>query len=174
MEQEFGGSLPVLDGGECQVGLESTIVACLDGKVRVLRPGVLTPTVLSRACGQEVLVGPGAADPRVPGAVKAHYAPRTPLELVPTARLVERLQSVPDAALVTLQDNALTSLPGRHRRLPADAGGYGRALYATLRDLDQLSAPRVFVEAPPAGEAWAAVRDRLSRAAAAGELEDDS
>jgi len=55
--------------------------------------------------------------------------------------------------------------------LPATPAEFGQRLYATLRDLDAVGAPRLLVEAPPAGEAWAAVRDRLQRAAAAGELE---
>lgn len=183
VEAEFAGTVPVLDGGACEVGIESTIVACLDGRVRVLRPGLLTPGELSRATRTEVLVGHGAADPRVPGAVKAHYAPRTPLEVVPREALGDCLRRFADAAVVTPEGSAsgagpearpIPAWPDRHRRLPADAVGYGRSLYATLRDLDALSAPRIFVEAPPAEESWAAVRDRLSRAAAAAELWDES
>lgn len=176
VEEEFAGEVPVLEGGECQVGLESTIVACVDGEVRVLRPGVLTPTALSRATGTEVLVGSGTGGLRVPGAVRAHYAPRTPLEPVSPAALRERLRAVPEAALVTRDGSQAMSLPvlaDRHRRLPGDAAGFGRALYATLRDLDAVAAPRIFVEAPPEEESWAAVRDRLARAAAAAEVVDE-
>ena len=183
---EFAGAVPVLDGGECQVGIESTIVACLEGRVRVLRPGWLTPSALSRATGTEVLVGHGATDPRVPGAVKAHYAPRTPLEVVPGAALEDCLRRFPEAAVVTREiagspaghairtQSVLRARSDRWRCLPADAAGFGRCLYATLRDLDALAAPQIFVEAPPEEEVWAAVRDRLSRAAAAAELVDES
>lgn len=167
---EFGAAVPVLDGGECAVGLESTIVACLGGEVRVLRPGVLTPAVLSRAAGVEVLVGADTQGPRVPGSVKAHYAPRTPLEVVPSAALAQRLAAVPGACVVVRAATAAASA-GPWVALPDTAEAFGQRLYATLRDLDALGAPRLFVEAPPAGEEWAAVRDRLARAAAAGELE---
>ena len=63
------------------------------------------------------------------------------------------------------------AVPGRWVGLPQTPAEFGQKLYATLRDLDALGAPRLFVQAPPAGEEWAAVRDRLARAAAAGELE---
>lgn len=156
VELEFAAAVPVLDGGECAVGLESTIVACVGSEVRVLRPGVITPAAISRVTGTEVLVGAGGNSPRVPGAVKAHYAPRTPVELVPAPLLAERRAAMPEAAVVLCVGS------------PA---AYGQRLYATLRDLDALGAPRLLVEMPPAGEEWAAARDRLERAAAAGELE---
>ena len=167
---EFGPALAVLDGGECSVGLESTIVACLRNEVRVLRPGILTPTAISRVTGTEVIMGAGEHDPRVPGAVKAHYAPRAPLELVPLANLAARLRHCPQAAVVARQspDGEVPGQADRIRVLPADPLPFGRMLYATLRDLDALEVPRVLVVEPPAGEAWAAVRDRLVRAAAAG------
>jgi L-threonylcarbamoyladenylate synthase len=176
--QEFGGSVPVVEGGECMVGIESTIVACLKGEVRVLRPGLITPGALSRAAGVEVLVGAAANGPRVPGAVKAHYAPRTPLEVVPSALLAQRLAEVPGACVVARADIGEvaavpvgTPAPGCRVVLPATPAEFGQKLYSTLRDLDAVGAPRLLVEAPPAGEEWAAVRDRLARAAAAGELE---
>ena len=176
--QEFAGSVPVVEGGECTVGIESTIVACLNGEVRVLRPGIITPGALSRAAGVEVFIGAATDGPRVPGAVKAHYAPRTPLEVVPSALLARRLAEVPGACVVARAEigevaavQVGTLAPGGRVVLPSTPVEFGQKLYATLRDLDAVGAPRLLVEAPPAGEEWAAVRDRLARAAAAGELE---
>ena len=176
--QEFGGSVPVVEGGECAVGIESTIVACLKGEVRVLRPGLITPGALSRAAGVEVFIGAANDGPRVPGAVKAHYAPRTPLEVVPSALLAQRLAEVPGACVVARAEIGEVAAvpvgmlaPGCRVVLPATPAEFGQKLYSTLRDLDAVGAPRLLVEAPPAGEEWAAVRDRLARAAAAGELE---
>lgn len=172
--QEFAGTVPVVEGGECTVGIESTIVACLNGEVRVLRPGLITPGALSRAAGVEVLVGAAADGPRVPGAVKAHYAPRTPLELVSSAGLAQRAAELPDACVVARAATSVGltwSVPSRWVVLADTPAEFGQRLYATLRDLDALGAPRLLVEEPPAGDEWAAVRDRLARAAAAGELE---
>jgi L-threonylcarbamoyladenylate synthase len=174
--QEFAGTVPVVEGGECTVGIESTIVACLNGEVRMLRPGLITPGALSRAAGVEVLVGAAADGPRVPGAVKAHYAPRTPLEMVSSAVLAQRAAELPGACVVA---RAATSVglawpaPSRWVVLADTPAEFGQRLYATLRDLDALGAPRLLVEEPPAGDEWAAVRDRLARAAAAGELESE-
>jgi L-threonylcarbamoyladenylate synthase len=172
--EEFAGSVPVVEGGECAVGIESTIVACLNGEVRVLRPGLITPGEVSRAAGVEVWVGAAADGPRVPGAVKAHYAPRTPLEVVPTALLLQRAAAVPGACVVARAATSVGvewSAPGRWVVLADTPAEFGQRLYATLRDLDAVGAPRLLVEEPPAGDEWAAVRDRLARAAAAGELE---
>ncbi|MDE2251986.1 MAG: threonylcarbamoyl-AMP synthase, partial [Gammaproteobacteria bacterium] len=79
VREEFGAAVRVvLDGGECKLGLESTIVACLRGEVRLLRPGYVSLTQLRQVVG-EVASGPDAEAPRVPGSTTAHYAPRTPL-----------------------------------------------------------------------------------------------
>src|SRR5215471_464714 len=82
VREEFGDSLGViLDGGECQIGLESTIVAFEEGNVRLLRPGSITVAQIKGAVG-ELLLGAAAASPRVPGSPPTHYAPRTPLTIV--------------------------------------------------------------------------------------------
>lgn len=156
----------VLDGGPCEVGLESTIVACLGDEVLLLRPGRITAQDLQAA---GVAVGrPGRqAVPRVPGSMRSHYAPATPMEVV----------SGDEAAAACMgHDAAQTTVLARRpplpdcrcrawRQLPADAAGYGQALYATLRELDRSGASRILVERVPAGGEWAAVRDRLERAA---------
>lgn len=170
VQAEFGDAVQVLDGGSCEVGLESTIVACLHGRVQVLRPGGITLSQL-RAVAGEVDAVAGEDAPRVPGSTQQHYAPRTPLRLVAEPALLpevhallargERVgvlaQSVqPPAVAVTLWIQA-----------PADAPGYGHDLYANLRQLDASGCTQLLAMAAPAGDAWDAVRDRLSRAAAA-------
>ena len=83
VRDELGDAVKiVLDGGECQLGVESTIVSCVDGQVRLLRPGAVTLTQLRSAVG-DVQIGADATAPRVPGSMQAHYAPTTPLEVVP-------------------------------------------------------------------------------------------
>src|SRR5271154_5053021 len=83
VRDEFGNAVRVvLDGGECKLGLESAIVACLDGAVRLLRPGAVTLSQLQRVVG-EVLVDKSPRTPRVPGDRHAHYAPSTALSIVP-------------------------------------------------------------------------------------------
>ena len=87
VREEFGESLRViLDGGECQLGLESTIVAFEDDNVRLLRPGSVTAAQIKGVMG-ELLVGAAGASPRVPGSPPTHYAPRTPLTVVPAGEI---------------------------------------------------------------------------------------
>ena len=87
VREEFGAEVRVvLDGGDCRLGLESTIVACLDGKVQLLRPGAVTLSELERVVG-EVVTETSPQTPRVPGSGGAHYAPNTPLTVVPSGEL---------------------------------------------------------------------------------------
>jgi L-threonylcarbamoyladenylate synthase len=170
VREEFGESVRVvLDGGECKVGLESTIVACLDGEVRLLRPGHISLAQLRQAVG-EVASGPGADVPRVPGSTQSHYAPVTPLRLVAAGqmeRLAEELSRGGARVGVLAQRPPL----GSFRTVTwVNAGqrldSYAHDLYANLRTLDKLGATCLLVQEIPADERWDAVRDRLTRAAA--------
>lgn len=172
VREEFGDAVRVvLDGGECKVGLESTIVACLNGEVRILRPGQITLTQLRREVG-EVLSGVAPDAPRVPGSATAHYAPVTPLRLVPGGqieRLAAELASDGGRVAVLAQRPPL----GTFRHVTwINAGtrleGYAHDLYAHLRTLDKAGADWLLVQEVPTDERWDAVRDRLTRAAAAG------
>jgi L-threonylcarbamoyladenylate synthase len=94
----------------------------------------------------------------VPGSTAQHYAPRTPLTLVPAGMLA----AAQAAAVERGERTATLACPSG-----SDAAGYGRALYATLRAFDDGRADRLLVEQVPATPEWDAVRDRLGRAAAA-------
>ena len=170
VREEFGEALRVvLDGGECKVGLESTIVACLHGEVRLLRPGHVGLTQLRQVVG-EVASGPHAEAPRVPGSATAHYAPATPLRLVAAGQL-ERLAG--ELARGGERIGVLAQRPplGSFRGVTwVNAGTrldrYAHELYANLRTLDKIGAACLLVQEIPADERWDAVRDRLTRAAA--------
>ena len=159
----------VLDGGECEVGLESTIVACLGGGVTLLRPGSISRSQVADVVGEVDDAGDDA--PRAPGSDRSHYAPGTPVSIVPAARLGAAI----DAALASHRRVAVLGRGAQapdervsFRRMPESPAAYGRALYAALRALDAAGAARILVEAVPQGEAWAAVADRLARASARG------
>lgn len=157
---EFGAELPiVLDGGPCEVGIESTIVDCSGARPRILRPGMLDAEAI-RAVAGDLETVPTTRAPRVPGALEKHYAPRTPLVLLPRAELGI------DAGGVRVL--ALGELPAGTTgiALPNEPAGYAHGLYAALRELDAGGAGQLRAELPPADAAWAAIRDRLQRAAA--------
>jgi L-threonylcarbamoyladenylate synthase len=168
VREEIGGRVAmVLDGGDCAVGLESTIVACLDGRVTLLRPGSISRSQVADVVGR--VDDPGADAPRVPGRERSHYAPGTPLSIVEEPHLREAVEAALAAGgrvAVLARSAPITQAGLTWRRMPAPA--YGRALYAALRALDAAGADRILVEAVPAGEDWAAVADRLARAAVSG------
>ncbi|MFY9343194.1 MAG: L-threonylcarbamoyladenylate synthase [Planctomycetota bacterium] len=170
----------VLDGGSCRVGIESTILDVSGARPRLLRPGAITSAELEAVLGAP-LAGPSGDAPRSPGALPAHYAPRTPLVLVPLADLqaevARRLENNECVAVLTRcaatpAEWPFAGSPAFTRCvwqvMPADPRGYARELYARLRGLDTLRADRILVEAPPPDAPWQAVRDRLTRAAQAG------
>ena len=171
VREEFGDEVPVvLDGGDCKIGLESTIVSCVDAVPRVLRPGAITLSQL-RAVVPEVEEGPGATVQRVPGTDAKHYAPVTPLSIVASRALEEVV------AQLTADHEKVAVLATRPPRVAnkfmtwVNAGRradvYARELYVNLRTLDKAGAKEILVEEVPDAEAWHAVRDRLRRAATA-------
>ncbi len=168
---EFGARLRiVLDGGAATLGLESTIVACLEQRVLLLRPGLITRSALQQVLEAEV-TDAGAQAPRAPGGLRAHYAPRTPVAIVAADDIDARAAHDAAAGLrvgVLAQQPARVHAPQiRWIDAGADAERYAHGLYAHLRTLDASGAERLLVQEVPAGERWDAVRDRLGRAAAA-------
>lgn len=165
----------VLDGGQSEVGIESTIVDLtrLDsvGPV-VLRPGQISVAQLAQYLGHRPMMPttPDAAAPRVSGSLVSHYAPITPLVLVDSAELVSlmhRLENVHRSyalmhfsPLPNNKHQALTS-----KQLSADANAYAHGLYAGLRSMDTYRADVIIVERPPLSDEWQGINDRLRRAA---------
>ena len=155
----------VLDGGECEVGIESTIIDLSRERAVLLRPGQITPARIGAVLGAEVGL-PDAAAPRAPGTLASHYAPRTPLELVPAAELQARLAALRGRKLAVLaRAEAPSGLKDIYwQAAPRAVAGYAHELYASLRRLDDLGCDLILVEAPPAVPGWQGVNDRLRRA----------
>ncbi len=166
VREEFGSALRVvLDGGESQIGLESTIVSCIDNLPRLLRPGFITSSQLERVVGKLAV---GGAVPRAPGDRLVHYAPATPLEIVAADDLETRAGDLADRGDKVA---VLAMRPPLHAHLRMtwiNAGkkpdAYAHHLYNHLRTLDRVGCVRILVQSPPADERWTAVIDRLQRA----------
>jgi L-threonylcarbamoyladenylate synthase len=166
---EFGPELWVLDGGDCAVGIESTIVDVSRGTPVLLRPGVLTRGQIEAALG-EPLHAPDARAPRAPGTLAAHYAPMARLRLWPAAALAAALHEPATwpAGLAVYSRRAGAATAGlRWHRMPDDPAAAAHELFAVLRQLDDAGATEIWVEHPPDDPAWEGVLDRLRRAAAA-------
>lgn len=162
--------LYVLDGGDCQIGIESAIVDCSRSHPVLLRPGGLTRVQIEAAAG-EPLRDRDAAAPRASGTLEAHYAPQAKVRLMSANALRQAIEVCgPDLPLQTIALYSRTvPIPagGIGRRMSADASGAAHELFAALRDLDATGVKLIWVESPPDDPAWDGVRDRLQRAAAA-------
>ncbi len=158
----------VLDGGPCPVGIESTIVDLSGPQPLLLRPGAITREQLQAVLKVPVAAAHGAA-PRAPGRLEKHYAPRTPLEVVPPAEIAQRVASLrPSTVAVLAPAWAVPTEPNLVLHLVAAESptDYARRLYEQLRRLDASGAQRLIVAAPPIDPEWEAVMDRLQRASA--------
>jgi len=178
VRDELGDAVKIiLDGGECQIGLESTIVALEGPNVRLLRPGAVTAGQIRALIG-ELLVGANVESPRVPGSTPSHYAPVTPMTIVGAGEI--------DAHAAALSEGG-RRVAVLAQRLPLKAHKYvtwinagrrpeqyGRDLYANLRTLDKAGCQQILVQDVPEGERWEAIRDRLLRAASSVSESDDT
>jgi L-threonylcarbamoyladenylate synthase len=163
---ELGGEVYVLDGGPCEVGLESTILDLSGEAPRLLRPGGITAAALEAVLGKKLAAGRRDA-PRAPGTHASHYAPRTPVVLVSGALEDElaKLSLKGTVAVLARRKRPADLEVAGWLELPDHPSAYGRRLYAALRELDALGAATIAVEEVPEDEAWLAVRDRVARAA---------
>lgn len=171
--------LLILEGGPSQVGIESTIVdlSRLDQGIGpvLLRPGHVSAQEIAAVLGVAI-AKPDAAAPQVSGSLKAHYAPRTPLSVLPMDALMELVQAPGQSRMAAV----VFKLPAASRAsgspdvdwevCSSDPAAYARDLYAMLRRLDQSGYTRLVLEQPPRTGEWQAVNDRLGRAAAAFDL----
>ena len=166
---EFDAGLVVLDGGACQVGIESSIVDCSRGHPVLLRPGVLTRQQLEAAAGEPLLDRDDAA-PRASGTLEAHYAPRAKLRLMSAAMMKSALTLLDDASVKLAVYCRTVPAPAAgkavYRAMPVAAAAAAQELFSALRELDALDVALIWVEEPPPEPEWDGVRDRLQRAAA--------
>ena len=159
VREAFGDATPfLLDGGPCEVGLESTVIAVTRDGLEVLRPGMAfveeaENEVLEAATSQSI----GYAH-RSPGQHKKHYSPRTRVLLVSRGQLPREGRG----AYLWLAYNARASFK---QRMPQSAEEYAAKLYAALHELDRQNFDWIAVEIPPDTPEWAPIRDRLTRAA---------
>ena len=171
-ETQPGGLIAaVLDGGQSDVGIESTILdltrLATHGPV-LLRPGHISASQIAQVIGVNP-AAPDAAAPRASGTLEAHYAPNTPVVLVDAAELNQTVTQLFAAgkriAMMRCQCQEQVIAPIAQRQMSIDPVIYAHDLYAALRELDLVHADIILVEALPQDKAWQGVNDRLKRAA---------
>jgi len=190
VQGEFGADLLILDGGACDVGIESTIVDCTRGVPVLLRPGAITRAQLKDVCGQEVLLKeelPAHMEqgPRASGTLESHYAPTAKVRLMAAGALqsaLDLLGAEMDAkmdlkadakagdqpVIATYSRAILRSASSKvlRRRMPDDAAATAQQLFAVLREFDAQGVKLIWIETLPDAPEWDGVRDRLQRASA--------
>jgi L-threonylcarbamoyladenylate synthase len=175
VRKSLGGKIPlIVDGGPARVGLESSVLDMASSPPRLLRPGMISADSLRAVLGDDGLATAGGPDAvlRSPGLLPRHYSPRARLAVLhwrDEAELAARISGLGVARekihILTHSDAPLRGQFGRVVLIPPDAAAWARALYAELHRCDEAGAELIVVEAPPAGEAWRAIADRLERAA---------
>ncbi|MCC2594909.1 threonylcarbamoyl-AMP synthase [Pusillimonas sp. MFBS29] len=169
--------LLILEGGPSEVGIESTIIDVSRADEGVgavlLRPGHISAAQIAEVLGV-MPARPDEGAPRVSGSLKAHYAPRTPLRVLPLEHLLQAArQGVPGqsrgrtAALVFEPQHQEDTVGVDWLKCASEPVAYARELYALLRRLDGQGYDRILLEQPPLDSGWQAVNDRIGRASAA-------
>ena len=175
VQSELGRDLLVLDGGACEVGIESTIIDCTRGAPVLLRPGQISRAHIEAACGMAVLDKDAlqAPAPRASGTLESHYAPRAKVRLLSAQDIADKLQALgPHANNLGVwsvqRPDAGEGLSAGvlWRAQPTTAEQAAHELFTVLRDLDARGVQQIWVEQPPDTPEWEGVRDRLQRAAA--------
>ena len=200
VKEEFGSALKmVLDGGPCDVGIESTIADLSNSqtnqtpdlsdsqienfKPKILRPGMILAEDIYAALSVNHMVAadsfqkhseilqPGyssSESPRVPGALPSHYAPRTRMDLVPSSRFEQAIQTALCDQSVAVLTFSQRKVEGLHAAdlivVDRDPETYARSIYNNLRKLDSLNKDLLLVEEPPQTSEWSGIYDRLLRA----------
>jgi len=158
----------VLEGGDAEVGIESTIVDLSRGRPYLLRPGHLGADALAAVLGESVAAADSAA-PKVSGSLASHYAPMKPLRLVASSQLDAALAQALAAGHRVAVCSVVRPQGEGHgvvwRSRSASVDEVERDLYRAMRELDAAEVDLILMESPPGEPAWSAVNDRLERAA---------
>jgi L-threonylcarbamoyladenylate synthase len=156
----LGDSVPVLDGGVCEVGIESTIVSVQGNDWQLLRLGMISEAEIERVVDKSASLF--SKPIKAPGQHVLHYSPRTPM----------RLFSSRDALLKNITSRSAALLLGSgavpnctYFELNNNATNVAQQLYDTLHKMDALGASELLIETPPNAPEWLAILDRLTRAA---------
>jgi L-threonylcarbamoyladenylate synthase len=178
------GGLLILDGGPCEMGIESTIVDCTRAAPVLLRPGSISSAQVEAACGRRLLTeqeleeldAQAPSAPRASGTLESHYAPNAKLRLMDAKALQKALDllgtdldSSTTQASIAVYARAPLKTASRQivtRQMPANAAATAHELFSVLREFDDRNVKLIWVETPPAALEWDGVRDRLQRASA--------
>lgn len=167
----------IIDGGECDIGVESTVVSIVDGYCKILRPGAVTEDMLREVCDRveidRAVTDPSAAGskPSSPGMKYKHYSPSAQVILVDADKerfisYVNETSDVNDGVFASADDSdkfkCRVLITGKH----GDYAEQNHSLYALLRRADELDLRHIYIQCPPKRGEYLALYNRLIRASA--------
>jgi L-threonylcarbamoyladenylate synthase len=159
VEEELGNLLSkqdfILDGGDCSIGIESTIIDCTKGLPVVLRPGAVTPELILKYTGFNVELSNSQSEVRTSGLLGSHYSPK--------AKVVLDSPANPGDGFIAME-SIPTPIGAIRLASPASIEQYAKDVYAALRSADQKGIPNIVVIQPIGNGLAASIRDRLYKA----------
>lgn len=167
VEKQLGKKISyILDGGESQVGIESTIVGFEGDEAVVYRLGGISVEALENAIGSVRLVAHSSSNPKAPGMLKSHYSPRKPLFIKDLKQVLEQYPKERVGYLSFQKTNKNVLL--ENQRILSLSGNYAEAakhLFSYMRQLDSMSIDVIYAELLPEKDLGRAINDRIRRAA---------
>ena len=166
--EELGNSVDlILDGGACQVGVESTIIDFTDAKPSIIRPGRVSQKQLETFLRTQLSPNRNVTI-RAPGLMDVHYAPAAAALLFQSNELTGMIRDIvknnKKAGLLVYSQKITRNDRLNVIYMPKNADAYAQVLYTSLRELDRQQPDFILVEQPPGDAAWSAVNDRLAKA----------
>ncbi len=161
----YGRIDAILDGGDCKVGIESTIVDLTSKTPRILRYGPITKQDIEKVLGYNILA-PKKHSKKVSGNMKVHYQPYTKLKILDINEIKTFIEKNDDKKIAVMQysKQKLNHKNLARIKMPSNKSGYAKILYNTLHKIDEMKVDLILVELPP--KDWSDVLDRLLKASA--------
>lgn len=170
VQDQLGEKIPyILDGGNCSVGLESTIVGIEEGQVIIYRLGGTEISAIEEIVGKVLILPQSSSNPKSPGMLKSHYAPRKPFILGEIEALAEKYKMSGTKFAVLSFDRDYPDLKPHASFILSKTGNFAEAaknLFSAMRLLDQSDVSVILAEELPEEHFGKAINDRLRRAAA--------
>lgn len=168
VHEQLGDKIPlILDGGECNIGIESTIISFSHNEVTILRLGGTSLEAIEKVIGKVKVAPHSTSRPQSPGMLKSHYAPRKKLFVGRIDQLLKKYDPA-QVGLLLLRDG-YPQIPENNKVILSKSGNLNEAaanFFAGLRYLDNLPITHIFAEEMPNRELGRAINDRLKRASA--------
>ncbi len=161
--EELGDSVDlILEGGQCEVGLESTILDVSSDVISILRPGMIGAKQIEKILGKNISLKQKKS-PRVSGSLESHYAPRTKTILLSADEIKNYLSREKKLVVIAISEMKLSDV--EYFQMSSSPEKYAHDLYFILREFDKKNFDEIIIEKVPDFVEWDAVRDRLQRAA---------